>query len=131
MTRTVEQLLAELTELEAKAASGHNVHGERADVDEQLAQRGYVNKNTRGGSRFAGPGASPDVVKHLAASGSIGKDGQFLHAQPVNPHTGGNVGTPGPKGGSLAGVIRQATEGKALAESTPSAGGVLVPEQAK
>lgn len=61
--RTIEQLLADLKRIQRGG-------GDTEDVDAELAQHGYVNKDAhRGGSRFVGEGASPDLVKHVAAGG--------------------------------------------------------------
>lgn len=111
--RTIEQLLADLKRIQRGG-------GDTEDVDAELAQHGYVNKDAhRGGSRFVGEGASPDLVKHVAAGGSVGPGGEFTSA-------GAPAGTIGAKadGGSLADTMT-----KALSEGTPSAGGVLVPAE--
>jgi HK97 family phage major capsid protein len=65
----------------------------------------------RQGSRYAEEGADPSLVEHLAAGGS-------LRVQP--PANATKAG--GARGGLAAAV-------KALAESTPSAGGYLVPPE--
>jgi HK97 family phage major capsid protein len=66
-------------------------------------------KNTRGGSRFAAPGSSEEVVKRLAAPSAGTRT-----AEPFAPGDGG----------SLAGAIT-----KAMAQGTPAAGGYLVERQ--
>lgn len=114
---------------------------------------------TRGGSRFAGPDADPQVAAHLAAGGSVGADGTLL------PGTGvalpdGRVSQPGALQvgadralqeledskslGRLMSVVARAQKApwaledheqrflrkigqKAMAQGTPSAGGILVP----
>lgn len=123
MSRTIEQLLQDLGQL--RAAGGEDVKGERATIESQLADHGYVPRPQVGGSRFAGPGASPDVVKHLASGGSIGPEGQFRTAPTLDGH-GGNIAVGGVKagGGGLSGIMS-----KALAEGTGSAGGYLVERQ--
>jgi HK97 family phage major capsid protein len=96
----------------------------------ELAEQGFVNpadmlleagKAARGGSRFVGPGASKDVVAHVAKGGSIGPDGEFL----VAPGTAGEITVGGANKAGGQGLA--ATIEKALAEGTSSAGGYLVP----
>ena len=72
--RTIEQLLDDLKALRRREGAGENVARDRATVEAELASLGsgtleHFQKNTRGGSRFAGQGADPSVVKHLAAGG--------------------------------------------------------------
>src|SRR5262249_28225600 len=81
--------------------------------------REHVLKETRRGSRFVASGADPGLVEHVAAGGSV------------------RVAEPGGFGSTrtLAGGGRRDGTGlaelmvKALAEGTPSAGGVLVPPE--
>jgi HK97 family phage major capsid protein len=138
---TIEEVLAQLRELAQRRQQGEDVSAQTAAASQELAALGDVPpaqaqaqmrdvlKNTRGGSRFAGPNADPDAVAHLAAGGSFGPNGEALPggmfpagsriAEPPNYGQRGAIGGERP---SLAGTMT-----KALAESTPSAGGVLVP----
>lgn len=135
MQRTVEQVLAELKELanggQAGPAAQQAIKGEMrrqghnpdGPVSQEAIERAThsVLKSARLGSRATAPGASPDVVAHLAGGGSFAPDGTMLDRR------GMAVGRLAPTGeddrrGSLAGTMT-----KALAESTPSAGGVVVP----
>jgi HK97 family phage major capsid protein len=80
---------------------------------------------TRGGSRFAAPGAAPEVLDQLAAGGSV--------QEPVG--WGGTGGRMEPRYERRRAHERGEREGlaaiftKALALGTPSAGGVLVPAE--
>ena len=82
-------------------------------------------KNVRRGSRFAAPGASPEVLEHLAAGGAIrtieqpGLSGE-IHRRARSAARGD--GSDGARHVGLAEIMT-----KALAEGTPSAGGYLVP----
>lgn len=96
--KTLKQINMELTE-ELRKARG-------AEDDPRLCH---------GGSRFAGQGASPDIVKHIAGGGSVGADGDLIQfADDSSKAFGGRGG--GRDGGAAA-----------LAEATDTAGGYLVP----
>ena len=133
--RTVEEVLVELRQLAAKAGRGENVSESRQRVEqelktdhgihvqatpaatlaqaprqaspEEIVQRTLSLVLGRGGSRFAGQGADLAAVQALAADG---------------PNLGHRVAPTGRGGPTLSGTMS-----KALAESTGSAGGVLVP----
>jgi len=98
--KTIEELLEQVERAQGKTL-------DRGEVVAAL-------KATRGGSRFAGPDATPEVVATLAAGGTIGGDGTVKDA------SGRHVGTVA--GSGAAGGMT-----KALAEATTTAGGVLVP----
>jgi HK97 family phage major capsid protein len=121
----------------------------RAQLQGGMVQRAVRDElaATRGGSRFAGDGASPQLLDHLAAGGSV----------QVQERTGGVEFEGGVRVGETRGVeymrknkplghmvralyrakTHTATDAdhqflrecmtKAMAEGTPSAGGVLVP----
>jgi len=148
--RTIQQVLAELRSLAAQAQQGHDVTARQADVQAELAQLGYVPQAAppanpydpanpmfalaaqayalaqRGGSRYAGPNADPEAVRHLAAGGSYAPDGSpQVSGLPPGWQTSTPPGSKAPgRGRTLADTMT-----KALAEATPSAGGVLVPEE--
>ncbi len=99
--KTIEELLDQV----------ERAQGKIVDRDEVVAAL----KATRGGSRFAGPDATPEVVATLAAGGTVGGDGTVKDA------SGRHVGTVAQGSGAAGGMT------KALAEATSTAGGVLVP----
>lgn len=93
--RTVEELLAELRKLAQKAAGGHDISAGRARVERELQEKGIRIQDgpksvetveaealaralarrglagQRSGSRFAGGSADPEVLRHIAAGGSV------------------------------------------------------------
>src|SRR5947209_11806565 len=119
---TVEQAIARLRELAALATKGQDVSAERAACERVLADNGIRIERrppavqTQGGSRF---GSAADLAAvHAQEREALQKalaGGQAQLAQRSGLQGGGS-------GGGLAGVMQ-----KALAEATPSAGGVLVP----
>ena len=105
----------ELARQNEAAARGDRDAAARADVLDQQAQQ--LAATTRGGSRYAAPGASPEVLDVLAAGGSVAEPrGWHGNLQPRSERRRDVRST------GLAGLMR-----KALAEVTPSAGGYLVP----
>ncbi len=101
-------------------------HGQPSDPLAAAAMLDVL-KGARGGSRFIGPNGSPQAADHLAAGGSYGQQGQALPpgwqvSQPLGVQGGLDQ-----RGVPLTGAGLAATMTKALAEATPSAGGVLVP----
>ena len=126
--RNISEIEQEFKRLSLAEAKGDDVSERRTALiaeAEQLAKDVtglgdvivQMARATKGGSRFAGPGASKEVAEHLAKGGTIGPGGQLI----VQPHVAGQIGQA--KAGGLA-----ATMTKALAEGTGSAGGVLVPQ---
>jgi HK97 family phage major capsid protein len=101
---TLEQVLRDIRDQLAAGGGGR-------ETEDALAAflRGY-----RGGSRYAAPGADPDVLEQLAAGGNIQRPRQLPRG----------ATRPGTRGGQ-----RLALGLKALAEATPTAGGYLVPEE--
>lgn len=105
-------------------------------VRQELAQ-------TRSGSRFASPDADPQLLDHLAAGGEVQTPERYAHAAGTQgTHRGVQyMQRNHPLGHQIRALYRmkanRATEAdrmffdqcmrKALAEGTPSAGGVLVP----
>lgn len=113
-----------------------------------------IAKSARGGSRFAGPGSDLDVVKHLAAGGSIGGEGspfQLAQGGPagqirVGEHRGVKEIMDSKSIGRFMAILakakaepftlqehealflRQQSE-KAMSQGTATAGGYLVPEE--
>jgi HK97 family phage major capsid protein len=121
--RNDAELLARLhaarAQLTARAAAGEDVAALRQQIDDALAQTTErVLKNTRGGSRFAGIGASPDVMTTLAAGGTLAEPGA---------DTGHRAAVGNPADDRQQRAMRLMRGMKALAEGTPSAGGYLVP----
>lgn len=153
--RTIHEVLAELRQLAAQAQQGQDVAARQAHVQQELAQLGYAPtqqqqpappaisydpqdpvfqaaalafaQQQRGGSRFAGPDSDPAAVQHLAAGGSFAPNGTPLAPGQLPP--GWQVSTPpGSKAPGVSNTLA-GTMTKALAEATPSAGGVLVPAE--
>ena len=141
--RTIQEILAELRALAAKGQQGQDVTAQRQQAEQELAQLGYVPagqmdashplvqaaahtllKNTHGGSRFAGPNSDPAALAHLAAGGSFGASGEQMQPGGYRVSEPPAGKTANLTGGTLAGAMT-----KALAQGTPSAGGVLVPEE--
>lgn len=156
--RTIQEVLAELRQLATQAQQGADVSARQADVQQELAQLGYVPQQPpagapanpygpdnpvfalaahayaqqqRSGSRFAGPNADPEALRHLAAGGSFAPDGSPLAPGQGLPPGWQLSAPPGSKAPGVRGTLGTlaGTMTKALAEATPSAGGVLVPEE--
>jgi HK97 family phage major capsid protein len=155
--RTIEEVLAELRQLAARAQSGEDVQRQRGEAERELAQFGYAPSphtpaalpavqpaalglsqfapawpqpdyqqlNARAGSRYIGPDGTADAAAHLAAGGSYDTQGNALPPgwRVAAPPDYAQRGAP-TQGNTLPGAMT-----KALAESTPSAGGVLVPAE--
>lgn len=87
-------------------------------------------RSAHGGSRYVGPGASDDVIAHVAAGGSVKRGGGEVRT--IEP---GRASESSGRGfaKALIDIARHQTDGmtpvwqaKALAESTDSAGGFLL-----
>jgi HK97 family phage major capsid protein len=130
-TMTIQGLLEKLAQLQQRGTAGEDVSAELAEAREELTAikaaaggdgltpQQIVEKalrENRGGSRFPSPNATNEILDILAAGGSI-QDGQVVRpGEKLTPPTSGTK--------SLSGAMT-----KALSESVPSAGGVLVPQE--
>lgn len=92
--RTVEEVLAELRELAAKAAAGQNVTKRRQEVEAELAEHGIrigqkQQEEQRAPSRYVGPNADSDLARRLSA-GEQG-DRRIAHPGPGGSTPGSAV----------------------------------------
>ncbi len=143
---TVDQLMQQLRALATRASAGENVSHERAVIEQKLVGHGIrvQSKGSASGLAGANPAISEQAMQQVAAqiaaraegmlaarrggSRFVGQDADMEAIQAAvaaGVNQGGQVAQRAGQGrGSLA-----ATMTKALAESTPSAGGVLVPPE--
>jgi HK97 family phage major capsid protein len=115
--RTVEEVLKDLRALSDRARAGENVSADRVRLEVEAAEHGIHVRNAPPAqrSRHLGPNADVEAIaKALAERGVTSEQVRALRT--VDPAGKSSL--------TLAGTMT-----KALAEATPSAGGVLVPAE--